>query len=95
MSAFVATELMQGCRNKTELSQLNSFLEPFRFVWPEEEVFRQALSAFGLAHLSHRVGMIDMLIAQSAIVRELPLCTFNVGHYSAIQELSTIQPYRK
>ena len=93
--AFVVLELMEGCRDQIELRKLTRFLEPFPVDWPVEKVFREAIIVFGKAHLSHGIGVFDTLIGQMAIARQLPLSTFNVGHYSGIPELETRQPYEK
>ena len=95
ISAFVVMELMEGCRDQSELRRLTRFLEPFAVDWPREEVFRRAVDTFGRAHLSHGIGVIDTLIAHMAMARGLPLCTFNVGHYTGIPDLETIQPYSR
>jgi predicted nucleic acid-binding protein len=39
------------------------------------------LSDFTAYHLSHKVGLIDALIAACAVGRNATLCTFNVKHY--------------
>ena len=54
-----------------------------------------ALSLFTRYHLSHHLGIIDVLIAQLALSLDLPLHTFNQKHYAAIPGLELAQPYVK
>ena len=45
--------------------------------------------------LSHGLGIIDALIAECAIGLGVPLCTFNVRHFSAVPGLVTERPYAR
>ncbi len=46
-------------------------------------------------YLKNGTGILDILIAYTAISLNLPLNTFNVKHYSGITELKIVQPYKK
>lgn len=48
---------------------------------------------FTAYHLSHRLGLIDALIAATAIGSPAILCTFNVKHYQIVPGLQMHQPY--
>jgi predicted nucleic acid-binding protein len=91
----VAFELYQGCRNRDEIRKLGVFLAPFPLVWPTEEACERALTKFGPLHLSHRLGVLDALIAACAIGKEATLCTFNTKHFQALPDLVTLQPYTR
>ena len=43
LPGFVAMELICGCRNRTELSELKQRLRPFKIYWPREQDLEQAL----------------------------------------------------
>jgi len=45
--------------------------------------------------LSYNIGLLDALIAETAISENAELATFNVKHYSVIKGLKTIRPYEK
>lgn len=45
--------------------------------------------------MSHKMGLIDALIAACAVGRSATLCTFNVKHYQVISGLSLEQPYSR
>lgn len=62
-------------------------------VWPTEVDCHLALSNFERYHLSHRLGLLDALIASSAVGRSATLCTFNTKHYRVVSDLVTEQPY--
>ena len=92
---FVVMELIQGCRNKSELKKLEKELVSYKKIWPSTETCNDALSVFSRFHLSHSLGIIDALIGQLAVALNLPLHTFNQKHYAVIPGLRTIQPYQK
>lgn len=50
---------------------------------------------FRQVHLANAIGILDMLIAHTAIDMNLPLHTFNLKHYAAVPGLQTIQPYAR
>ncbi|MES2767050.1 MAG: type II toxin-antitoxin system VapC family toxin [Bacteroidota bacterium] len=95
ISGFTAMELVQGCDNKTEQRAVEKFLKSVVVLWLEPDSGQQALAIFAKYHLSHKVGLIDALIAQTAIDVKADLHTFNVKHYAPIALLKTIQPYKK
>jgi hypothetical protein len=52
-----------------------------------------AYKDFAAFHLSHNLGLLDSLIAHSAVGLNEPLATFNVKHYGVVKGLRTVQPY--
>jgi tRNA(fMet)-specific endonuclease VapC len=95
LPGFVVMELINGVKNKMEQRQLERKLEGYEIVWPTPEVCDEALSIFSRYHLSHGLGIFDVLIGQTAIALNLPLYTFNQKHYDIIPNLRTVQPYEK
>jgi predicted nucleic acid-binding protein len=95
LPGFVIMEFIQGCQNLSEQQTLMKTLTVYQSAWPSEASCNQALSTFQTYHLSHSLGIIDALIAQTAIERGLPLHTFNQKHYTMIPGLQTIQPYKR
>ena len=45
LPGFVVMELMEGCRDKQEMTGLRKKLEPFRVHWPSDEDSNRALSS--------------------------------------------------
>ncbi len=95
LPGYVVMELIQGCRNKAEQEQLQRTLAPYGVVWPMPADCDRALELFLECHLSHGAGMLDILIAQTALALGVPLYTFNEKHYQFLSELQTVQPYAR
>ncbi|MEP0906303.1 VapC toxin family PIN domain ribonuclease [Leptolyngbya subtilissima ST-M1] len=92
---FVAMELIQDAQNKQQVRKVLQLIAPLAIVWPTETDCSRALSDFTTYHLSHKVGLIDALIAACAVGRSATLCTFNVKHYQVISGLRIEQPYSR
>lgn len=94
-SGYVAMELIQGCRNQDDLRRVMDLLRTCQVHWLDAQGCNQALTLFAIYHLSHNLGMIDALIAQTALVLDMPLATFNQKHYAAVPKLRMLQPYQR
>jgi len=92
---LVAMELIQGCQNTREQKRIEKALNAYSLYWLEPQGCDRALKSFASHHLSHNIGLLDALIAETAISGDAELVTFNVKHYSVLKELKTIQPYEK
>lgn len=95
VSGFAVMELIQGCRSQADLRRVMKLIESYEVHWLDAAGCDQALGLFAAYRLSHNLGMIDALIAQTAIALDVPLATFNQKHYAAVPQLRTIQPYRR
>lgn len=95
LPGLVVMELVQGCRNKAEQDQLLRDVGGYRTAWPSANACDRALQDFVSFRLSHNLGLLDALIAHTAIELGAPLHTFNQKHYAAITALTTVQPYIK
>ena len=93
LPGLVVMELLQGCRNKFEQQRVDQFCQTHHFFWPTEPDCQRALQDFAAFHLSHNLGVLDALIAHTAVGLNEPLATFNLKHYGVIKGLTTIQPY--
>lgn len=89
---LVAMELIQGCQNAREQKQLEKALSEYQLYWPTEEDCTRALASFSTHHLSDNIGLLDALIAETAIGNNAELATFNVKHYRVLRGLKSIQP---
>lgn len=90
---FVAMELIQDARNSREVQAAVALFRPFQIVWPNDRDCAKALTDFTALHLSHSPGLLDSLIAATAIGLAAPLCTYNVKHFQIVPGLQTVQPY--
>ena len=88
-------ELIQDARNANEVQQALKLVAPLRIIWPTEIDCTRALSDFATFHLSHGLGLLDALVAATAVGSSAALCTFNVKHYHIVPGLLTSQPYTR
>jgi len=95
LPGFVVMELIQGCNNKAEKETLEEKISDYEIVWPSQAACFEALNIFSSYYLSHKIGIIDALIGQTAIDMGVPLYTFNEKHYNFIPNLNSIQPYKR
>lgn len=91
---YVVMELVQGAQNTQQVTDVIKLIRPLPVVWPSESDCERALANFTVYHLSHRLGLIDALIAACATGLSAQLCTFNARHYRMIPGLQTVQPYQ-
>jgi predicted nucleic acid-binding protein len=92
---LVAMELIQGCRDRAEQQQVERALRAHALYWPTERDCIRALDSFVEYHLSHGIGVLDALVAETAVGLGLQLATFNERHYRIIGVLETIHPYAR
>lgn len=95
VSGFSAMELVQGCRTTQELRRVQAILSRYSLLWPTPEECDLAFELFARYRLSHGAGLLDTLIAQTAISRGLVLHTFNRRHFVFLPELEIVSPYTR
>jgi len=95
MPGLVAMELIQGCQNTREQRMLEKELSEYQLYWPSVEDCSRAMKTFSSHHLSDNIGLLDALIAETAIGIEAELATFNLKHYRVINGLQSLQPYTR
>jgi predicted nucleic acid-binding protein len=93
ISGFVVMEIVNGCRNKADLQRALGLVSFFPVVWPIQADCVTSLSLLSTYRLSHSLGVIDSLVAATALGQGATLCTFNVKHFAAVPRLTTEQPY--
>jgi predicted nucleic acid-binding protein len=90
---FVAMELLQGCRDLAEQQRVERELGRLVIHWPTRADCDRAYRDFAALRLVSGLGLLDSLIAQTAIGLNEPLATFNIKHYGAVVALQIVQPY--
>ena len=90
-----AMELLYGSWDKREQQAVQKFMTPFPLAWPTEEDMVRAYSEYVPLALAFSIGLLDTMIASTAMGLGLPLATFNVKHYSHVPDLMTVQPYKR
>jgi hypothetical protein len=92
ISAVTQMELIVGCRNKTELRDLEKFLSRFQLFKIGEAVSDQAAALLRQYRLSHGLLIADALIAATAMVNDYPFVSKNQRDYRFIDDLNLL-PY--
>ena len=92
---FVVMELVQDARNSDEVRKALALVDGLEVVWPSEAECQTALEEFSTLHLSHGLGLLDALIAATAVGHGGVLNTFNERHYRMFPGLTTVRPYRR
>ena len=95
ISVISLMELVQGMRNKRELTELRRALRDWnvKVIYVTEEISAKALFLMERHCLSHLFQIADALIGATAVVNGLPLLTGNDKHYRIIKEID-IKPFR-
>lgn len=92
---LVVMELIQDADNKQRVHKALKLVEPLPIVWPTPAHCERALEDFRAYHLSHRLGLLDALIAACAMGHAATLLTFNEKHFQVLSDLSVEQPYER
>ena len=93
ISIVSAMELIAGCRNKTEMTELQRFFQKCTFLPITVTVSHVAFQLMESFYLSHGLVLPDALIAATALERDLTLYTRNIRHFRMIPQLKVSQPY--
>ena len=88
-------ELVQDAHNFDEVQKGLALVDGLEIVWPSEAECQTALEQFSELDLSHGLGLLDALIAATALGHGSVLNTFNERHYRMYPGLTTVRPYRR
>jgi len=90
VSAITYIELLEGIRNKEELSRFkDDFLEwGVEVLQINENISLKAIDLVEKYKLSHNLELADSLIAATVLENDETLLTGNVKHYSYIKNLN-------
>jgi predicted nucleic acid-binding protein len=67
LPGLVVMELLQGSRDKSEQTRVERFCQPYQLCWPSVADCQRALHDFAALRLSHGIGLLDVLIAHTAV----------------------------
>jgi hypothetical protein len=95
ISVLTYMELVQGMRNKRELTTLRSALRKWniKILLINEDISAKAMFLVEQHYLSNSLVLADALIASTAISNGLKLLTGNVKHYKIIKNVE-IEEYK-
>lgn len=92
ISSVTQLELIVGCRNKTELRDLEKFLRRYQILKITEQISDRAVELLKQYFLSHGLLIADGLIAATAIVHNESFITKNQRDFRFITDLNLL-PY--
>jgi predicted nucleic acid-binding protein len=92
---IVKMELIQAARNAAEIQRALRQVAHLPVVWPGEADCARALADLAALRLSSGLGLLDALIAATAVGQGATLCTFNAKHYQHVPGLSWQRPYAR
>ncbi len=94
LAASIVTqmELIIGCRNKAELSEVEKFLRRFHILSITEAISDVAVDLLRQYRLSHGLLIADALLAATALVHHSPFISRNQRDYRFIAGLD-LQAY--
>ncbi len=91
---FVVLELLQGCRDKSEMRRLHSELVGrFRVIWPTSQDLERALERYVQTMPESGLEVMDILIGKTAAGLGIPICTLDTRHLSRIPGVEVLRPY--
>ncbi len=92
ISAVTQLELIVGCRNKTELNDLEKFLRRYQILKVTDQISDRAVDLLRQYFLSHGLLIADGLIAATALVYNESFITKNQRDFRFITGLNLL-PY--
>ena len=93
VSIISAMELVAGCRNKVEITELEKFLKKITCLPVTATASKIAYQLVKSFYHSHGLHLPDALIAATALESDLTLYTRNTRHFRVIPQLIIRQPY--
>lgn len=94
MPRIVSAELFFGCRNTREEKEIEGFLSNYVVTADiSVEIMKKSAELKRTYGKSCECGLIDMLIASTALIENAKLATLNIKHFQMISELSIVKPY--
>lgn len=89
ISVVTYMELVQGMRNKQELTALRKALKGWncKLIYVTEEISSKAMFYVEQHYLSHSMQIADAFIGATAAAYGVPLLTGNDKHYKVVKEI--------
>lgn len=81
VSSITVMELLQGMRNKTELTQIKKKIRYYDIVEINLEISKLATQFIERFNLSHGLQIPDAIIGATAVALQIPLYTYNTKDF--------------
>ena len=92
LSPFTVFELLEGVRNKKELHRMRSQIK-YEVLPVDQNIIEKATEILESHFLRDGTGMVDALLAATALRQGIPLYSRNKKHYKGIKGLRFMVPY--
>ena len=93
VSVVTYFELLAGCRNRREQRLVAREMRQYHLLMLTEAISSTALSWFTRFHLSHGVGLLDVLIGATALHQGTTIATLNMKHFTPLPGVRVERPY--
>lgn len=93
ISIISAMEMVEGCKNKTDLARLQRSLRALTVFPITEDISTAAYNLMLSLFLSDSLYLEDALIAATALAHGTTLYTHNIKHFRKIPGLTIARPY--
>ncbi len=91
ISVITQFELLVGMNDKNS-DFTNQLLEELEIVTLDTSISKKASTIYGELKVNNKlIGLADLLIASSSIVKNYPLATLNVNHFSRIERVELLE----
>lgn len=92
ISFVVLGELLQGIKDKRELNKLEKLVDLYEVDWGQEKVMKLSIDLLKQYGLKQGIGLIDAMLAATALIRKLILVSDNLKHFRPIDGLRVRRP---
>lgn len=90
ISTVTIAELIQGARDKRELTSVTKICSSLSEAAIDKKVSRKAIELLRDFYLSHGLLFLDALIAATALENKMILVTGNIKHFKNIEDLQVV-----
>ncbi|HEY3413408.1 MAG TPA: PIN domain-containing protein [Armatimonadota bacterium] len=95
VTGYTALELYTGCRDAAAARGVSALLKDTEIRWATASGCDEMLARYSALRLKSGLGIVDVLIAQTAIEAGATLATFNTKHFAAVEGLTVVEPYER
>jgi hypothetical protein len=92
LDSVVYIELIQGAKDKREISKIEKYLNRFQLIHIDESISKKSIGLIRRYSKSHNLMLGDAIIAATCVENDLTLITFNVKDFRFIKGLKILQP---
>lgn len=92
ISAIVYPELIQGAKNRAEVSKIEKYLNRFELIHFDKAISQKLIELVRVYSKNHGLMLPDAVIAATCLENDLTLITYNIKDFRFIKNLKISQP---